>query len=275
MQRRPKQIYDPGDVVASPDSLNASLIAFLGVMGGLLAIVSVVSGSFVLGMLVGAVAIALAGVGTWQALNRRRMTKELIESRAEVRRLETELADQVKGDRSAPEPGSPPPDRLTREVMAARPADVSGDPETGLLGEDYFGITLSGRVASARRHLRPLSLILIDAITGLGEDNMVVADPATITGVILETLRDADTVCRLTNGRFALILEDTPENGAIWTVERIRRRINEEVGDVTVWAGVACYPAHGFDGPEVHTQASKAIEAARDWYQDRTEVADS
>jgi len=96
-----------------------------------------------------------------------------------------------------------------------------------------------------------------------------------VAGIVVETLRDADIVCRLNDGRFALILEDTPENGAIWTVERIRRRINEEFENATVWAGVACYPAHGFDGPEVLDQARKAVSSARDWHQDRTEVAES
>ena len=93
--------------------------------------------------------------------------------------------------------------------------------------------------------------------------------------VIRETLRDADTLCRLHNGRYAILLEDTPENGAIWTVERIRRRLGEQLDDVTVWAGIACYPANGFDGPEVLDRAREALAQAREWRQDRTEVADT
>lgn len=154
-------------------------------------------------------------------------------------------------------------------------ADELIDSRTGLLGESYFVHALNGRVAAARRHLRPLALILMDVIEGTPTKSPSHADPEVVAEIAQSTLRDADTLCRLSDGRFAMILEDTPENGAIWTVERIRRRINERLDDTTAWAGVACYPAHGFDGPEVLGQARRAITAARDWQQDRTEVADT
>ena len=89
------------------------------------------------------------------------------------------------------------------------------------------------------------------------------------------TLRDADTACRLDDGRFALILEDTPENGAVWTVERIRRALAGNEGGHTLWAGIACYPAHAFDAWELFDRAGSALDAAREWQQDRIEVATS
>ena len=48
-----------------------------------------------------------------------------------------------------------------------------------------------------------------------------------------------------------MLLEDTPENGAVWTVERLRRRMADQHPDLTMWAGVACYPAHAFDAGEI------------------------
>jgi len=36
---------------------------------------------------------------------------------------------------------------------------------------------------------------------------------------------------------------------------------------------VACYPAHGFDGGELLRQADVALLGAREWHQDRIEVA--
>jgi hypothetical protein len=42
---------------------------------------------------------------------------------------------------------------------------------------------------------------------------------------------------------------------------------------LTLWAGVACYPAHAFDAGEILTQADAALTAAREWRQDRIEVA--
>ena len=148
------------------------------------------------------------------------------------------------------------------------------DPDTGLLGERYFVVTLEARVAAARRHLRPLALVLLEAVSDAnGSAESIDANLA--ADVVRETLRDADTLCRLQSGRFAILLEDTPENGAIWTVERIRRRLGEQLEDVTVWAGIACYPANGFDGPEVLDRAREALTQAREWRQDRTEVADT
>ena len=40
-----------------------------------------------------------------------------------------------------------------------------------------------------------------------------------------------------------------------------------------MWAGVACYPAHGFTTDEVLDRADLALDMAREWRQDRIEVA--
>ncbi|MGB1882002.1 MAG: hypothetical protein ACPHTD_14905, partial [Gammaproteobacteria bacterium] len=62
------------------------------------------------------------------------------------------------------------------------------DPDTGLLGERYFVVTLEARVAAARRHLRPLALVLVEAVTdAAGSANAV--DAMLAADVIRETLR--------------------------------------------------------------------------------------
>jgi GGDEF domain-containing protein len=230
-----------------------------------------------LGLIAGAIAAILAAVVVWLSGNNNSLTEQLAEAQRELARNETNL-DTVA-------------DKVTERIVGSTPTtirtpagDLTGldigdtsdlaDPDTGLLGERYFVVTLEARVAAARRHLRPLALVLVDAVheasgTPAPIDAQVAAE------VIRETLRDADTLCRLHNGRYAVLLEDTPENGAIWTVERIRRRLGEQLEDVTVWAGIACYPANGFDGPEVLDRARDALEQAREWRQDRTEVADT
>jgi predicted signal transduction protein with EAL and GGDEF domain len=40
-----------------------------------------------------------------------------------------------------------------------------------------------------------------------------------------------------------------------------------------MWAGVACYPAHGLTTEEVLDRADLALDMAREWRQDRIEVA--
>jgi two-component system cell cycle response regulator len=147
------------------------------------------------------------------------------------------------------------------------------DPETNLFSEAYFRVALDARIASARRHLRPVAVALLEVAEGSGGVGAQPADPIKVTGSIRQTLRDADTACRMSDGCFAVILEDTPENGAVWTVERIRRNLTSRHGMHTLWAGVACYPAHAFSTDELLDQASLALDAAREWKQDRIEVA--
>lgn len=139
------------------------------------------------------------------------------------------------------------------------------DAESGLLNEAYFRAALPNRVATARRVLRPISIVLVR----VDHD-----DIARVVGVaMLEALRESDTACRLDDGGFALILEDTPENGAVWTMERIRRLLHEQGNEVIVWAGVASYPAHALEAAELLVLAERALADASQWSQSRIEVA--
>ena len=139
----------------------------------------------------------------------------------------------------------------------------------GSLGNDQFQALRAWRNLVVRSDIEAFEHLTTTRIS------MAELQLAPDTALAGQTLRDADTLCRLQSGRFAILLEDTPENGAIWTVERIRRRLGEQLDDVTVWAGIACYPANGFDGPEVLDRAREALSQAREWRQDRTEVADT
>jgi diguanylate cyclase (GGDEF)-like protein len=156
--------------------------------------------------------------------------------------------------------------------------DVDGegsltDASTGLFNEQFFRVSLDTRVSAARRHLRPVAVVLVQVSQGVREGDPSPVAPDLVAEGVRATLRDADTACRLDDGRFALILEDTPENGAVWTVERVRRALALEKPGQTLWAGIACYPAHAFDAWELFDRAAKALEAAREWHQDRIEVA--
>ena len=161
--------------------------------------------------------------------------------------------------------------------VAPNPADASSntltDQSTGLFSQEYFDVALDARLSAARRHLRPVAVVLIEVVEGLPDSTPRAAAPRTVAESISATIRDADTACRMTDGRFGLVLEDTPENGAIWTVERIRRHLAGVNTGMTLWAGVACYPAHAFDAGEILAQADPALDAAREWRQDRIEVA--
>jgi GGDEF domain-containing protein len=147
------------------------------------------------------------------------------------------------------------------------------DASTGLFNEQFFRVSLDTRVSAARRHLRPVAVVLVQVSEGVREGAPSPVAPDLVAEGVRATLRDADTACRLDDGRFALILEDTPENGAVWTVERVRRALALERPGQTLWAGIACYPAHAFDAWDLFDRAANALEAAREWHQDRIEVA--
>jgi diguanylate cyclase (GGDEF)-like protein len=147
------------------------------------------------------------------------------------------------------------------------------DGVTGLFNHEYFLVALDSRIAAARRHLRPVAVGLIDVVEGREGDQRPTADARMVANALRETLRESDTATRLNDGRFGVVLEDTPENGAIWTMERLRRRLVEDNADLTLWAGVACYPAHAFDVAALIDRADTALTSAREWHQDRIEVA--
>lgn len=158
-------------------------------------------------------------------------------------------------------------------VVPAKRNESLTDEATGLFSEDYFRVAVDARIAAARRHLRPVAVVLLEVIEGLRSGTPTSAQPMLVAETINATLREADTACRLIDGRFGLVLEDTSENGAIWTVERIRRTIADSQQGLTLRAGIACYPAHAFGSSELLQRSDDALVSARDWNQDRIEVA--
>jgi GGDEF domain-containing protein len=158
--------------------------------------------------------------------------------------------------------------------MALQPSEEPVHHEiTGLFNERYFRATIDTRVLAAKRHLRPVSIALI--AVSEGPDRRRTADLVKVASAIKITLRDSDIACHLDDGRFAFILEDTPEDGAVWTLERLRRAIADIDANMVQWAGVACYPAHAFNSGELLSKAEEALKTAWDWPQARIEVASS
>ena len=52
----------------------------------------------------------------------------------------------------------------------------------------------------------------------------------------------------------------------------VRRRVSEELAGCTMRAGMSCYPAYAFDATQLVDQSLAALDAAREWRQDRIEV---
>ena len=155
--------------------------------------------------------------------------------------------------------------------------DVGPLTEDGVLRQDFFDITLANRVAVARRALRPLSLVLLEVLDVGGDGGELSRDPLItqrqITLALASTLRESDVSGRRADGTYVFVLEDTGEDGAVWTAERMRRALSAATGHRRFCAGIACYPSHGLDAPALVAKATAALDAAREWKRDRIEVA--
>ncbi len=233
---------------------------------------------------------SIAGLGVMA--HRNRIEAEALDQRVasmneQIRQLERAVATQVQSRMAAEQVVN----SLSSQLSDAerRAGDSSSNPIilghgsesgegltdqlTGLFNHDYFLVSLDSRIAAARRHLRPVAIALVDVRLGRDGDERPLADPNEVADALRSTLRESDTATRLRDGRFGVVLEDTPENGAIWTMERLRRDLANSNPELTMWAGVACYPAHAFDVAALISRADKALNAAHDWNQDRIEVA--
>lgn len=132
------------------------------------------------------------------------------------------------------------------------------DPSSGLLNAAYFEVAVPARVEVARRALRPLSVVLVRTSGAVGETWECAA-------VVHRCLRAADTACQVADDTIGLILEETPEDGALWTAERLRRDLEETMPGSTVWIGVATYPAHALNAAGILAACGDALEAAAEW----------
>lgn len=264
---------------AARAALPALIIGAFGLIAGASALVLELPW---LGLVAGALALAcgFTAVGLAKRLDEQGAVQKLVEDELRTVRQEAKSTeDQLKGQVEA----------LSAEIESAfeDPELDEGEPDgptgglellldqgTGLFSEQFFAVTLDTRIAAARRHLRPVALVLLDVVTGMPNAEIPQAAEAEVVAhAVRTTLREADLASRLRTGNFALLLEDTPENGAIWTVERIRRSLAASNPELTLWAGVACYPAHAFSAGELLSAAHTALVSAREWRQDRIEVA--
>jgi hypothetical protein len=147
------------------------------------------------------------------------------------------------------------------------------DPSSGLYTQPFLLATISWRLTACRRVLRPLAVALLEVVDGLPDGPVVPSDPQVVSAMVRATLRASDVAGRMADGSYGLMFEDTPEDGAVWAVERLRRSLVSKPGSRVLRAGVACYPGQALTPQEILSGARSAFAAAREWPQDRIEVA--
>lgn len=149
------------------------------------------------------------------------------------------------------------------------------DADTGLHTGLYFQASLRDRLAAARRHLRPVTVVLVElAPATAGGRDLEPDDGPVVARCLNRTLRESDVACRLDSHRFVLLLEDTADTSAVWAIERLRRHIQIEL-PLRVTAGIASYPTHGLAADEVMQHAEDALDQATKPSHDGIQVARS
>lgn len=139
------------------------------------------------------------------------------------------------------------------------------DATTRLPDARFFNLAVDGRVSAARRHLWPVTLVLleIELHTDADDDRARTHVVTDFADLMRRTLREADIACRLGPLTFGLVLEDTAEEGGVWTAERLQVALAQAGSPIRrLAAGVASYPTHGLVADEVLARAQAALSRA-------------
>jgi diguanylate cyclase (GGDEF)-like protein len=123
---------------------------------------------------------------------------------------------------------------------------------TGIWNRSYFNQRMGEEISAAQRYRRTVSLVMLDLDHFKGH-NDAFGHPfgdqvlQSVGDVLHSALRTTDAPCRFGGEEFALILTETPDEGAMITAERIRKQIAElpfrpkdRHVQVTASLGVAC-----------------------------------
>jgi GGDEF domain-containing protein len=151
--------------------------------------------------------------------------------------------------------------------------DALSDPETGLLPESWLTASLSSRIASGRRRLTPVAIVMLEVLERADGEGPEPLQPTLTARAITTCVREADGAFRLNDGGFALLLDDTDDMGALIVTRRIGDSLESWWPGSVIRAGVACYPAHGLSAEDILERSGEALDEARRWPQHRIEVA--
>jgi two-component system cell cycle response regulator len=158
-------------------------------------------------------------------------------------------------------------------LRRTRQGDTLIDPESGLLLEGWLTTAVESRIATGRRRLTPVAIVMLEVLEYVEIDDPRAIDAEKVADLLRATVREADGTFRLDEGGFALLLEDTDDMGALLVTKRVGQLVEAMAPGAVVRAGVACYPAHGMTARELLDRADDALEQARRWRQHRIEVA--
>jgi diguanylate cyclase (GGDEF)-like protein len=241
----------------------------------------------VIAVVAGVLAVATAVIALVLARRSRALDRELTTNSKDRERLEQELdtlarlfaeqSEQLTELRDTPpvhlspvEPRSSDSGKSADEL-----AEEVFDVPSGLLRERFVAVVLQQKVAASRRKITPLSVLAIELDRLRTASRAAIDDGMKVLGDVLRaTLRESDAACRLGDVLAISVLEDTDQHGALLAAERVRAALKTVSSDaLTVSVGIACYPAHALDAPELVTRAGEALGIAKAGGWDRVATA--
>jgi diguanylate cyclase (GGDEF)-like protein len=162
------------------------------------------------------------------------------------------------------------------DLRSPLPRISANDPVTGLADQMHFRGTLTQRVAFARRHLQPLTLVVF-GLDGFERPRDERREQAMrlLGSVLRRTLRECDVACRFGQSAVAALLEDTTEAGGAQAAERVRKALaaTPTGRNLALSAGIACYPSHALDAHELLRRSVQALATAKATGKDWVEIA--
>ena len=162
--------------------------------------------------------------------------------------------------------------RVSAELRAAHAKLEQGsDALTGLLNRRSFEARLGEEIPRARRHERPLALLLVgvdefetyqDSFGRQAADELLRA----VGGILKDATRASDVAARLGGEEFVIALPETDPDGAIVMAERLRSAVvnaSWHGGRVTVCIGIATLSNTAPDGDALLELADIRLYQAR------------
>jgi diguanylate cyclase (GGDEF)-like protein len=146
------------------------------------------------------------------------------------------------------------------------------DRQVGLYHFAYFERELATEISRSTRHKHPFGLIVLgidfyeDFVKKFGRSDAL-QYLATLGQVIREMMRMSDVPARHKTQNVAMLLSETPRDGCVAFLKRLRERL-EHVKlprtdvKIAISAGISVFPEHGEEGATLLAAAEEAFERA-------------
>lgn len=170
------------------------------------------------------------------------------------------------------------PEIVERSLVAGRKGRACTDPITGLLDPRAFAAAVERELRRARRYRRTCALVVLElerldqVRTSLGSlyADLVLERAGRI---VRRSMRETDAGGRIGGASLAVVLPGAPRQGAARIGERIRARVEAELGSgslrghaprVAVTGGIGCHPQDAHTCDTLFARARAALLLARE-----------